>query len=122
MKAIVDIKTIEVDREYFYKETFNGAFPMRVSIDKHPHETYEVTREIIEGKRYILPTGYEVTIGVSDDVFRSLEIPLEALKSDRDMLEDFSKSNSRLRNELSSYKNMKFMDRLKFLFTGKFTK
>ena len=93
MKVITNIKIVEVDREQFYKDPYLYSVPIRVRDGKYPHETVEITREMIEGKRYRLPYGGEITIGVSDDVFNLLDIPLKAIEKERETSESFMKIN-----------------------------
>ena len=115
MKVITDIKIVEVDIEQFYKDVRSYSAPIHVRDGEYPHQTIEITREIIEGKRYRLPYGEEVTIGVSDDVFKLLDIPLKAIEKERELSESFMERNEHLQKELQKYKNMKFLDRLKYI-------
>jgi hypothetical protein len=83
--------------------------------------------EAVKGRGFYNVSGEKVLIGMSEQAQIALGLPFEVFQNQDTMIKQLIKESSgakniidRLRYDLGDYMNMKFIDRLKFLFTGKF--
>ena len=133
MILIKDIEMVMVQQNPTYVETFNNATL--------------TDQELVRGREYLHPDGHTMVIGMTKTVQDKLGMPFDAMDGialqseqhrrhalylgrhvdeQRNYIRSLESKASGLiaslheaQDEIDSYKNMGFLKRLKFLFTGK---
>jgi len=127
MLVVTDLKAIETTEDEFYTRLQHCKFPIKYPSSTTPYEKVEVTVEDIHGRRFNHPKYGEIVIGWSDKVQKLLGIPFEVYDNLQEEITNLTHKNSMYYQNMIGYRslvkrfqNMSFLQRLYYLFTGKF--
>ena len=82
-------------------------------------ESISITRELVIGRRYRNSRGINIVIGMDKETQELLGIPFKDFDRMSNIIEEITTENDKLRKELREIKELKFLGKLKFLFTGR---
>ena len=127
MLVVTDVQIVDIDKNSYEFFKYKPVLWGRVMEGEMPtEETVKVKRELIEGERYILPTGRQLIIGLSERVRNALGIPLQVWNLMKNQNEEFRlfqvrllQANTKYQQDIKKYETLSFRGRLKFLFRGR---
>jgi hypothetical protein len=125
MKAIYDAKILEIDRDWIEVARHDPYLHDYISAAE-PCNTNPYKVDVLHGRRFILRSGEVVCLGVSDEIYQLLEIPLNCFddmsETICDLTSELSQRNKfilELKKEIKKHNSLNFFERLKFLFKFK---
>ena len=120
MIVIEDIKLFKTDR--YKSEIVHFNMDNSWDLDKKDSLAYNnsVWKEIIEGEVFRNPNGDKVVcIGMAKKVQDAIGFPMEVFRNTRRIADYYREESFSLGQELATYREMPFLERLRFLFLGK---
>ena len=126
MICITDIKIIKTTRDFFEKALSYQA-GLRKPNNSIIVEDQEVTHEIVYGREFINANGDSVCIGMAENVQIAIGLPFEAFANMNYHIEKQAKTIrkrnrqiEKLNIQIQYYKNMNFLEKIKFIFFKKY--
>lgn len=108
MILIKDIKIIEThNRDHFHRIDHYGSMPT-IGVYDDGSEFYEVTTEMVEGKRFYNTYGLDVVIGWDKATQEALGLPFQVFEAqERRRVSDYEE-NTRLRKKVRELEGITF--------------
>ena len=105
MLIITEIKVMKTDRDIAYLQRMTE--PMCRDVNPTSYEESVITREMIEGRRFVHPaTGTDMVIGWSKDVQAVLQLPFEAFGNMERRMSDMTYESIQDHKEIRKYRLM----------------